>query len=78
MAPLTADAVRAAVAELLYLEPQELAADDNLFEAGLDSVRLLTLVERWRGAGADVSFIDLAEQPTLAAWLPRLVPAADG
>lgn len=65
---LTLDAVRADVAELLYLGPEELSDNENLFDAGLDSVRLLGLVERWRDHGATIGFADLAEQPTLTAW----------
>jgi bifunctional isochorismate lyase/aryl carrier protein len=70
---LTADVVRADVAELLHLPPEEVLDSDNLFEFGLDSIRLATLLERWRDAGAEISFVDLAEQPTLAHWLPLLI-----
>jgi bifunctional isochorismate lyase/aryl carrier protein len=72
MAELTLDVVRSDVAEQLYLEPDELSESENLFTAGLDSVRLLGLVERWRELGAAVTFADLAEQPTLDAWWPLL------
>jgi bifunctional isochorismate lyase/aryl carrier protein len=65
---LTAVSVRADVAELLHLHPEELGDTEDLFEYGLDSVRLLTLLERWREAGAQVSFVDLAERATLAHW----------
>jgi aryl carrier-like protein len=68
MPELTLDSVRADIAELLYLEPEEVSDSENLFEAGLDSVRLLGLVERWRDHGATIGFVDLAEQPTLTAW----------
>lgn len=71
---LTEKAVRADIAELLHLLTDEVADDDNLFEYGLDSIRLLTLLERWRAHGVEVSFVELAEQPTLAHWLPLLVP----
>jgi aryl carrier-like protein len=71
---LTEKTVRADVAELLHLLPDEAADDDNLFEFGLDSIRLLTLVEQWRSRGAEVSFVELAEQPTLAHWLTLLAP----
>ena len=69
---LTEDVVRADVAELLHLLPEEILDSENLFEFGLDSIRLLTLLERWREAGAEVSFVELAEQPTLANWLTLL------
>lgn len=68
MSELTLDIVRADIAELLYLEPDELVDEEDLFLAGLDSVRLHGLIERWRGRGAAVGFADLAEKPTLTAW----------
>ncbi|MFL6121859.1 phosphopantetheine-binding protein [Actinophytocola sp.] len=68
---LTSDVVRADVASLLHVLPEE---SDNLFEFGLDSVRVVMLVERWREAGAEVSFVQLAEAPTLGEWLRILVP----
>lgn len=71
---LTPATVRADVAEMLHRAPAEVLADENLFESGLDSVRLLTLVERWREAGAELSFVDLAEQPTIEHWLTLLTP----
>ncbi len=74
--PLTADRVRADVAELLQVPPQSIADDDDLFDLGLDSVRAMTLIQRWRDAGAgDLEFPDLAEQPELAHW-QRLVVGA--
>ncbi len=65
---LTRDQIRADVAELLHLAPSDVADDADLLTEGLDSVRILTLVERWRNAGANVSFLQLAEEPTLAGW----------
>lgn len=62
------DQVRADVAELLYLDPSDVDDAANLLTEGLDSVRILMLVERWRNAGANIDFMQLAEAPTLAAW----------
>lgn len=76
---LTHENVRAGVAELLHRDPDEVLDDENLFECGLDSIRLLTLLERWRDAGVVVSFVELAEHPTLASWVRLLAsrqPAA--
>jgi aryl carrier-like protein len=66
--PLSAEQIRADVAELLGIGPAELAADADLFDLGLDSMRIMSLVERWRAAGATVEFADLAEQPQLGLW----------
>jgi bifunctional isochorismate lyase/aryl carrier protein len=66
--PLTLDQVRADIAELLYLSPSDVDDSADLLTEGLDSVRILSLVERWREAGADINFMQLAEAPTVAAW----------
>ncbi|HWM06544.1 MAG TPA: phosphopantetheine-binding protein [Actinophytocola sp.] len=68
---LTAAAIRAEVAELVHRCPEDLGPQD-LFECGLDSIRLLSLVERWRAAGVEASFVELAERPTLDDWLTLL------
>ncbi|GAB3893145.1 phosphopantetheine-binding protein [Kibdelosporangium lantanae] len=60
--------LRSQLADLLEIPPDQLADDDNLVDHGLDSIRIMSLVDVWREAGTDVSFIDLAEQPTLAHW----------
>lgn len=70
--PLTMDQVRDDVAELLYLDPSDVDDTANLLTEGLDSVRILMLVERWRNAGANVDFMQLAEAPTLVAWCQAL------
>ncbi|MBO0132029.1 condensation domain-containing protein [Agrobacterium burrii] len=64
--------LRDAVVEILSEEPAAVTDEENLFEAGLDSVALLRLVNRLRRGGFQVSFADLAREPTLAAW-ERLV-----
>ena len=76
--PLTLDRVRADVAELLYQEPSNVDEHADLLAEGLDSVRILSLVERWRETGVQISFIDLAESPTLAAWWKLLSARSPG
>ena len=68
MAELTLERVRADIADLLYVEPHEVSDSENLFDAGLDSVRLIGLLERWRAHSVAVGFAELAERPTLTAW----------
>ena len=62
------EALRVQVAELLDLPAAELADDAELIDLGLDSIRLMSLAERWRRQGAALTFADLAERPTLGAW----------
>ncbi|MET9805816.1 phosphopantetheine-binding protein [Streptomyces halstedii] len=74
---LSPERVRADVAELLDCDPADIAADENLVDLGLDSVRIMVLIERWRAAGAaSLEFPDLAEQPELAHWTALLTDGA--
>ncbi|MFE6856617.1 phosphopantetheine-binding protein, partial [Streptomyces sp. NPDC057674] len=36
------------VADVLYVDPSEVEPAESLIEQGLDSIRLMTLVEGWR------------------------------
>lgn len=63
--------LRAALDDLLE-SSDSLGLDDSLLDFGLDSVRLMILVDRLQQAGADVGFADLAERPTLRAWVELL------
>ncbi|QFZ21536.1 phosphopantetheine-binding protein [Saccharothrix syringae] len=67
--PLSVERVRADVADLLGVAPAELEPDADLLDLGLDSMRIMSLVERWRAAGATgLEFADLAEDPRLERW----------
>jgi aryl carrier-like protein len=70
---LTADRIRADVATLLGCDPAELAPGTDLTDLGLDSMRIMGLVEQWRTAGVTrLEFADLAEQPRLDHWTKLL------
>ncbi|GAA1340830.1 phosphopantetheine-binding protein [Saccharothrix algeriensis] len=65
----TAEQIRAEVAELLGCDPAGIDPGADLLDLGLDSMRIMSLVERWRAAGAtDLEFADLAERPELGHW----------
>jgi aryl carrier-like protein len=54
----------------------EIGLDDDLMDHGLDSVRLMALLDRWRAVGWPVEFAQVAAQPTLRGALRALgVPA---
>jgi len=72
---LSRQQVRSDVAELLQ-EAASIGDDENLLERGLDSIRIMSLVERWRRTGAEISFVELAERPTLTDWYSLLSSAA--
>ncbi|GAA4994400.1 phosphopantetheine-binding protein [Pseudonocardia tropica] len=70
MSALTPERIRADVAELLDVAPDGIDPDEDLLDRGLDSVRIMTLIERWRAAGApELEFPDLAEEPVLRRWV---------
>ncbi|MFI1285651.1 phosphopantetheine-binding protein [Streptomyces sp. NPDC020858] len=60
------------VADVLYTEPSDISLEEDLLDQGLDSIRLMSLVEKWRAEGATVTFVDLAERPTLRQWADLL------
>lgn len=64
------------IAEILMMPESDIRADDNLMDLGLDSIRLMALVETWRKQGARVDFADLAEAATLSQWWRLINPQA--
>ncbi|SDZ41108.1 bifunctional isochorismate lyase / aryl carrier protein [Evansella caseinilytica] len=70
--PNSLEELREQVAEMLEEDPAQLSAAENLLDRGLDSIRMMSLVEKWRSNGAEITFVDLAEQPTLSNWLKLL------
>lgn len=68
----TAEQLRAALQELADEPLDDLADDDDLSDAGIDSIRLMGLITQWQQAGLAVTFEELAEEPTIAAWAELL------
>ena len=75
---LTLEQMREQVAELLDVPAATLLDHVELTDQGLNSVQLMVLAERWRAAGAPVSFGELAERPLLTAWAGFLARPSDG
>jgi yersiniabactin nonribosomal peptide synthetase len=63
------DRLRRTIAEATGLELAAVGPDDDLIQQGLDSISMMGLVARWREQGIEVRFAELAERPTLGAWL---------
>ena len=76
--PLTLAGFRADLAEFLHQQPDEVDLEENPLYAGLDSLRITTLASRWRNAGADVSFLELAERTSFAQWWQLLSERQEG
>ena len=71
--PRSREELLAFVLPIFEVDAKELAAfDANLLDLGLDSIRLLHLVEDLRDAGAALDLLDLAETPTLSHLSHRL------
>ncbi|MFD5916604.1 phosphopantetheine-binding protein [Kitasatospora sp. NPDC058201] len=65
------DTVRADIADILGERPEDIGDDDDLRDLGLDSMRVMHLVEVWRARGARAEFADLADlgaEPTVVSW----------
>ncbi|MFC7741254.1 phosphopantetheine-binding protein [Nocardiopsis composta] len=70
------EAVRGRVEEVLGTGG--FADTDDLFEHGLDSLGLIRLLGAWRESGHDVTFEELAADPTPAAWSALLAERGSG
>ena len=74
-APTDPDALRVALAAMLGVAPGALTDDTDLVDAGLDSIRVMALSERWTAEGVEVGFMDLVEAPTIADWIALVADA---
>lgn len=70
---LSESSIRRDIAEMLYLDVDEVTDEADLLELGLDSIRMVSLVDRWRVGGSTVRFDDLAQHTTVGAWIEVLV-----
>ena len=73
MSTLTYEAIRADIAHLIGIDPSEIGNDDHLPDWGLDSIRIMALLQRWNDEGLTLDFAQLAEKPTLAHWWTLIV-----
>lgn len=56
-----------------YLDEIETIADDeNLTYAGLDSMKIMSIIEELRQSNILVNFLEFSEQPTIEAWLEKI------
>ncbi|MEU2034234.1 phosphopantetheine-binding protein [Nocardia amamiensis] len=67
-APPTLAQVRATVAEILRIDPADLADDADLLDMGLDSLGMMRILNLWRRVGIRIAVEDLTAEPTLVAW----------
>lgn len=73
---LSEQQIVADIAGALGVAPETLSNDEDLIDAGLDSIRLMSLIEKWRAAGSvGVDFPTLAADPTLGPWITVILGA---
>lgn len=60
------------VAQILEVDAATMSRETTLADAGLDSLRMVMLVENWRSEGNDVDFQELISLPTLGQWIDAL------
>ncbi|WP_028936966.1 non-ribosomal peptide synthetase [Pseudonocardia spinosispora] len=65
---MTVDTILDEVRALLTDDGDVPSDTDNLIEWGLDSIALMSMASRWRRDGIEVSFGELAAEPTLGRW----------
>ncbi|GAA1472247.1 phosphopantetheine-binding protein [Corynebacterium felinum] len=56
------------VAEILETTPDALDVSAPIADQGLDSLRLIMIVEKWRAEGIEVDFHDILACSTLNEW----------
>lgn len=66
--PLTKDEFKADICRILQTDVSDVSDADNLIDHGLDSIRLMALVQQWNERGVPVVFEDLAAYPEVNHW----------
>ena len=69
---MTEDQIRNDIAEAIGADPAELKGDQSLIDQGLDSLRMINVIEQWRADGHEVDFFTLSSTPTLDGWIKEL------
>ncbi|MDZ7922933.1 MAG: isochorismatase family protein [Marinagarivorans sp.] len=69
---LTLATLKKDVANILNVNASDISNNDNLMDWGLDSIRLMALVNDWKKYNAALEFSDLAENVTLNEWFAIL------
>lgn len=65
---LTRDTLRALIATRLDIPPTEIPDDTSLVTLGMNSLEIMTIVNRLRRKAIPITYDQLATHPTLNAW----------
>ena len=69
--------LRQDVARALDRPAEAIGDSDDLLDLGLDSIRLMSLLQAWSTPGSELDLIEFVDDPRLVAWASR-VDAAGG
>ena len=64
----TIEQLRAFVAPYVTEPMDTISNEDYLLDVGIDSITMMTIVEELRQKGFPLTFIQLADNPTIKAW----------
>lgn len=67
-ASLSSEWLLGQVAGYLQTSVNDIDANENLMDYGLDSIQVMSLITHWEKLGVKLRFEELAEQPSLNAW----------
>ncbi len=73
-AALSRDWLQKQLLELLPVSAEEFDPEESLIDYGLDSLRVMLKLSEWQALGIQLSFEQLARQPTLNAWWQLIEP----
>ena len=74
---LTRETLREWIAARLDIPTTEVRCEANLFAHGMDSLEVMTIVNRLRRQGIVVTYQAFAAEPTLDKWWQVITEAAD-
>lgn len=60
--------IKIQIGKILKVNPENIHDQDNLIEMGINSLKIMRLVNDWRKRGAKVTFAELISQPTFQDW----------
>ncbi|MCD2197602.1 phosphopantetheine-binding protein [Actinomycetospora endophytica] len=70
--------LRGDVARLLDREADAVGDEEDLTDLGLDSIRLMSLLQGWSGPGVELDFVDFVQDPRLGRWAELVTAATTG
>lgn len=68
MIPQTIDELRTNVLAMLEDDDEAPDNDENLVDYGLDSIQIMNLAAEWQQQLPQISFMSMAQTPSIDAW----------